>query len=71
MDLTIFDGFDNLNEFNMHLQGENQLTCAMFQTITVFEIKLELQQVQVMTKNFVHFDALDKHSAVNSKIMQN
>lgn len=35
MDLTA-----HLNELNIHLQGENQLTCAMFQTVIAFEITL-------------------------------
>jgi len=30
----------HLNELNMSLQGENQLTCAMFQTIKMFKMKL-------------------------------
>jgi len=30
----------HLNQLNMSLQGENQLTCAMFQTITMFKMKL-------------------------------
>ena len=30
------------HELNMHLQGENQLICFMFQTITVYKMKLKL-----------------------------
>jgi len=37
----------------------------MFQTIVVFEIKLELWQAQVTADNFIHASA--KHSPVNSK----
>lgn len=37
----LVDWTAHLNEFIMHLQGENQLICAMFQTITVFEIKFK------------------------------
>ena len=32
----------HLNELNMCLQGENQLVCAVFQTITACEMKLKL-----------------------------
>jgi len=30
----------HLNELNMHLQGENQLLSAMFQTKILFQMKL-------------------------------
>lgn len=39
---SIFGGFDRLNELNVCFQGENQLTCAMFQTVIAFEITLML-----------------------------
>ena len=32
----------HLNELNMHFQGENQLISTMFQTITLFQMKLKL-----------------------------
>ena len=51
----------------MHLQVENQLICAMFQTKTAFEMKLKLGQSQVVANNFMHFDTLAKHSSVNSE----
>ena len=51
----------------MYLQSEDQLICAMFQTITAFEMKLKLWQTQVITdNNFVNFDMFAKHSPVNS-----
>jgi len=46
MDLTA-----HLNELNIHLQGENQLTYAVFQTITKFKMKLKLWQAEVMANN--------------------
>ena len=51
----------------MHLQGENQLTCASFPTITEFERKIKLQQAQVMANDTMHFDALAKHNFVYSE----
>lgn len=56
-----------LNELNMSLRGENQLICAVFQTIIVFKMKSKLWQAQVMAKNFIHFAMLSKHSSVNNK----
>ena len=47
----------HLNVLNMHLQGENHLICAVFQTITAFEMKLLLWQAQAMANNFTHFAA--------------
>ena len=57
----------HLNELNMRLQGENQLICAMFQTILVLELKLKLWQAQVMANNCMPFDTLAEHSPVNSE----
>ncbi len=57
----------HLNELNMYLQGENQLICAMFQTVTEFKMKLNLWQAQAVANNFMHFDVLAKHSPVNSE----
>ena len=57
----------HLNELNTHLQGENQLIYAMFQTITEFNLTLKQWQAQVMANNFMHFDTLAKHSSVNSE----
>ena len=57
----------HLNELNMHLQGKNQFICAMFQTITAFEMKLKLWKVEVMRNNVICFDALAKHRPVNSR----
>ena len=57
----------HLNELNMHLQGENQLISTLFQTITVFQMKLKLWQVQIKANSFMHFNTLTKHSSVNSK----
>ena len=57
----------HLNELNMHLQGENQLTNPMFQTITTFQMTLELWQAQIKANDFMHFDTLTKHSPVNSE----
>jgi len=51
----------------MHIQGENHLFCAMFQTISAFEMKLTLWQAQVRANNFMHFDTVAKHSPVNSE----
>ena len=51
----------------MRLQGENQLINTMFQTITVFQMKLKLQQAQTKANDFMHFDTLTKQSPVNSK----
>ena len=52
----------------MCLQGENQLINTMFQTITLFQMKLKLWQVQIKANNFMHLDTLlNKHSPVNSK----
>lgn len=59
------DSIANLNVLNMHLQGENQLNCAMFQTIITFKMKFRLLQIQVMANNCMHFDTLAKHSPVN------
>lgn len=56
-----------LNELNMSLRGENQLICAVFQTIIVFKMKLELWQAEAAANNFMHFDTLSKHSPMNSK----
>jgi len=36
VDLTV-----HLNELNMHCHSENQLICAIFQTITAFKMKLK------------------------------
>lgn len=55
-----------LNELNMSLRGENQLICAVFQTIIVFKMKLELWQAEAAANNFMHFDTLSKHSPVYS-----
>lgn len=60
----------HLNELNMYLQGENKLTCAMFQTITAFEMKCKLWQAQVMANNLMHFDVLAKRSPVLCKKQQ-
>ena len=49
------------------LQGENHLICAMFQTITAFEMKLKSGLAQVMANNFMCFDTLAKDSPVNSE----
>ena len=57
----------HLNELNMHFQGENQLTNPMFQTITTFQMTLELWQAQIKANDFMHFDTLTKHSPVNSE----
>ena len=38
----VMDLITHLNELNMHLQGENQLICAVFQTATAFKVKLKL-----------------------------
>ena len=51
----------------MLLQDENQLICVMFQTVTMFKMKLKLWQVQVMANSFMHFDVLAKHSLMNSE----
>lgn len=51
----------------MSLQSENQSICAMFQTITVFEMKLKLRQAHVMANDFLHFDTLLKYGPVNSE----
>ena len=51
----------------MHLQGENQLTNPMFQTIPAFQMKLKLWETPSKANNFMHFDTLAKHSPVNSK----
>lgn len=48
----------HLNELNMHLQGENHLICAMYQTITAFKVKLQLRQAEVTANNVVHSDVL-------------
>ena len=39
----------HLNEINKRLQGENLLISTMFQTITAFQMKLKLWQVQIKT----------------------
>ena len=39
----------HLNEINKRLQGENLLISTMFQTITAFQMKLKLRQVQIKT----------------------
>ena len=57
----------HLNELNMHLQGENQLTNTMFQTISAAQMKLRLWQAQIRANNFMHFDTLAEHSPVNSR----
>ena len=51
----------------MSVHGENQLICAMFQTVTVFKIKIKLWQEEVMANNCTHFDTLAKHRAQNSE----
>ena len=55
----------------MHLQGENQLINTMFQTITVFQMKLKLWQAQIKAGNFMHFDMLAKHTPMYSKKKKN
>ena len=45
----------HLNELNMHPQGENQLINTMFQTITAYQTKLKLWQVQIKAKKFFEF----------------
>ena len=57
----------HLNELNIHLQGENQLISIMFQTISVFQMKLKLRQTQIKANNFMLFDTLAKHSPMTSK----
>ena len=57
----------DVNELNTCLLGENQLICAMFQTVTEFKMKLNLWQAQAVANNFMHFDVLAKHSPVNSE----
>ena len=57
----------HLNEVNMHLQGENLLISIMFQTISVFQMKLKLRQTQIKANNFMLFDTLAKHNSVNSE----
>ena len=61
------DLYARLHELNIHLHGQNGLTCATFQTIAVIETKLKLWQAQVMTNNLMHFDTLAKHSPVNTE----
>ena len=39
----------------------------MFQTMTVFRMKLKLWQTQVMANNAAHFDTLAKHRLVSSE----
>lgn len=56
----------HLNELNICLQGENQLSCATFKTVAVFEMKPNSWYAQVMPNNFVCFVVLAKHSPVNS-----
>lgn len=51
----------------MSPQGENHLICAMLQTITAFETKLKSWQAQDLANDFMHFDALPKHSLMNSE----
>ena len=51
----------------MSVHGENQLICAMFQTVTVFKIKIKLWQEEVMANNVTHFDTLTKHCPLNSE----
>ena len=63
----LVDSIANLNVLNMHLQGENQLNCAMFQTIITFKMKFRLLQIQRMANDLMHFDVLAKHRPVNSK----
>jgi len=63
----LMDFIIHLNELKMCLQGENQLLCAMFQTITAFKMKLKLWQAQVTANNFMRFNILAKHSPVNSE----
>ena len=53
----------HLNELNMHIQGENHLFCAMFQTISAFEMKLTLWQAQVRANNCMPCATLSKHSS--------
>ena len=57
----------HLNELNTCLQGENQHTNTMFQTVTAFQTKLKSWQAQIKANDFVHFDTLAKHSPVNSE----
>lgn len=57
VDLTTF-----LNKFNMHLQGENKLICAMLQTYQLFKMKLKLWQTLIMANNFMHFYTSAKHT---------
>lgn len=66
----VMDLITHLNELNMHLQGENQLICAVFQTATAFKVKLKLQQAQVMANNVMHFVMLAKHSSANIRNIQ-
>jgi len=63
----LVDSTTNLNEFSIYLQGENQLICAMFQTITLFKMKCKLWQAQFTANSVRHFDTLAKHSPANSK----
>ena len=51
----------------MHLQGENQFINIMFPTITAFQMKLKLWQVQIKANNFMDFDTLATHIPVSSK----
>ena len=51
----------------MRLQGENQLINTMFQTITVFQMKLKLQQAQIKANDTMHFATLAKYRHLNSE----
>ena len=63
----LVDFMAHLSELNVCLQGENQLICAMFQTITEFKEKLKLWYAQFMANNVIYFDTLAKHSPVNGE----
>ena len=61
------DLITHLNELNTHLQDEEQLICATFLFITVFEMEFKFWQGQVMANNFMHLNTLAKHSPANNK----
>ena len=63
----LVDLIAHLNELKIHLQGENQFINIMFPTITAFQMKLKLWQVQIKANNFMDFDTLATHIPVSSK----
>ncbi|XP_063989608.1 general transcription factor II-I repeat domain-containing protein 2-like [Diachasmimorpha longicaudata] len=63
----LVDITSHLNELNTRLQGKDQLINDMYDLISAFQMKLELWEQQLRTKNFTHFPTLSEQPDITSE----